>query len=150
MDLLKHSSTCFSRVVFSGASFSGCPLEGRPETDKIEVTKQWLRSDSPDSNMTLESSDILFPLQPPTPPTPTNPPPVPPRKAWFRSISAPFGSVSAPFGSIWLRFGSVLGPFRVRFGVLGGVGVGSGRGASVREKNITTRIRLTWMATPSL
>ena len=32
---------------------------------------------------------------------------------------------------------SVTGPFRVLFGVLGGVGVGSGRGASVREKNIT-------------
>ena len=37
-----------------------------------------------------------------------------------------------------------FGPFRVRFGgtlaslgVLGGVGVGSGRGGSVREKNIT-------------
>ena len=30
------------------------------------------------------------------------------------------------------------GLFRVRFGVLGGVGVGSGRGASVREKNVTT------------
>ena len=44
------------------------------------------------------------------------------------------GPFSAPFG---LRFGSVLGPLRVRFGVLGGVGVGSGRGASVREKNIT-------------
>ena len=39
------------------------------------------------------------------------------------------------------RFGlaDVLGPFRVRFEVLGGVGVGSGRGASVREKNITTQ-----------
>ena len=39
-------------------------------------------------------------------------------------------------------FGSVSGLFRVRFGsvsgVLGGVVVGSVRGASVREKNITT------------
>ena len=38
---------------------------------------------------------------------------------------------------ISVRFGSVSGPFRVRFRVLGGVEVGSGRGASVREKNIT-------------
>ena len=45
-----------------------------------------------------------------------------------------------PFGSVWLRFGSVSGPFRVSFGVLGGVRVGSGRGASVREKNITTLV----------
>ena len=36
------------------------------------------------------------------------------------------------------HFGSVSGLFRVRFGsVSGGVGVGLGRGASVREKNIT-------------
>ena len=38
-----------------------------------------------------------------------------------------------PFGSVWVRFGSVSG----RFGVLGGVGVGSEKGASVREKNTT-------------
>ena len=38
-----------------------------------------------------------------------------------------------PCGSV----SGVSGPFRVRFAVLGGVGVGSGRGASVREKNIT-------------
>ena len=49
-------------------------------------------------------SDVLFPLQPPHTPTPTNPPPVPPRKARFRSISAPFfflptnKGVSANFG----------------------------------------------------
>ena len=63
-------------------------------------------------------------------------------------ISVHFGSVlvrSGPFGSVWLRFGSVSGPFRVHFGVLGGVGVGSGRRASVREKNITTLINL-WVA----
>ena len=40
---------------------------------------------------------------------------------------APFGCVSGLFR---VRFGSVSGPF-------GGVGVGSGRGAFVREKNIT-------------
>ena len=33
-------------------------------------------------------------------------------------------------------FGSVSGLFWVRFGVLGEVGVGSGRGVSVREKNM--------------
>ena len=53
------------------------------------------------------------------------------------------GLISVHFGSIWLRsgpFGSVSGLFRVRFGVLGGVGVGSWRGASVREKNITNQV----------
>ena len=50
-------------------------------------------------------------------------------------ISVYFGSVSAPFR---VRFGSVSGPFWVRIRVLGGFRVGSGRGASVREKNITT------------
>ena len=49
-------------------------------------------------------------------------PPVPPRKAGFRSVSAPFGSVSARFGSVWLRFGSVSGPFRVVGWGWGGVG----------------------------
>ena len=92
-----------------------------------------------------QGSDFLFPLQPPQPPYPDKPPrPSPPRKAWFRSISAPFGlRFGPPFGSVWLRFGSV---FRVRFRVLsgcwagvgGGVWVGSGRGASVRQKNITS------------
>ena len=47
----------------------------------------------------------------------------------------PFRFVSGPFGSVCVRFGSVSGAFRVCFG---GVGVGSGRGASVKEKNITT------------
>ena len=56
---------------------------------------------------------FFFPVQPP-PPIPTNP-------------------VSGPFGTVWVRFGSVSGLFRVRFGVLGGVGVGSGRGVSARE-----------------
>ena len=45
-----------------------------------------------------------------------------------------FGPFRVRFGSIWVRFGSVSGPFRVLFGVLGGVGVGSGRGASVKGK----------------
>ena len=78
---------------------------------------------------------VFFPYNPPNPLPRQTPAPVPPRKAEFWSISAPFGSVSAPFGSVWLRlapfwlrFGSVSGPFRVRFGVLGGVGVGSGWG----------------------
>ena len=62
-------------------------------------------------------SDFLFPLQPPHPPYPDKPPGCPTPKSL---ISVHFGSVSAPF--------------RVRFGVLGGVGVGSGRGASVRER----------------
>ena len=49
----------------------------------------------------------------------------------MRSTSGAFRSVSGPFGS-------VSDPFRVRFGCWGGVGVGSGRGASAREKSITT------------
>ena len=80
---------------------------------------------------------FFFPLQPP---------PLPPDKVHGCPtreglISVHFGSVRlrlAPFGSVWLRFGSVSDPFQVRFRVLGGVGVGSGRGASVRQKNITT------------
>ena len=36
------------------------------------------------------------------------------------------GLISVHFGSVWLRFWAVLGPFRVRFGVLDGVGVGRG------------------------
>ena len=83
------------------------------------------------------SSDILFPLQPPPLPIPTNPPGRPTRE----------GLISVHFGSVWLRsapFGSVSGLFRIRFGsvsgVLGGVVVGSVKGASVREKNITKRI----------
>ena len=49
---------------------------------------------------------------------------------WLPS-SAPFGSVSGLFR---VRFGSVSGP-------LGGVGVGSVRGASVREQNITRQMQ---------
>ena len=85
-------------------------------------------------------SDILFPLQPPPPP-PT--PDKPPRLSHPKGLDfGPFRLRLARFGSVWLRFGSVPGPFRVRFGsvsgVLGGVGVGPVRGASVREKSITT------------
>ena len=83
------------------------------------------------------SSDFLFLYNPHPLPHPDKPPGRPtPKDLDF----GPFGSVrsfSAPFGSVWVRFGSVSGPFRVRFGVLGGVGVGSGGGVSVREKNIT-------------
>ena len=74
---------------------------------------------------------------PPHPPTPTNPRPSTPKSL----ISVHFGCVwlrFAPFGCVWLRFGSVSGLFRVRFGSFSGCWVGSGRGAFVREKNITT------------
>ena len=67
---------------------------------------------------------FFFPYNPPTPPTPTNPPPVPPRKAEFRSTSAPFGSVWLRFGSVWLR----LSPFRLLFGSVSGRWAGSGWG----------------------
>ena len=76
-------------------------------------------------------SDFIFPLQPP-PPTGRQTP----RRSHPRALD--FGPFRLRFGSVWLRFGSVSGSFRVRFGVLGGVGVGSGRGAFVREKNITS------------
>ena len=84
------------------------------------------------------SAVVIFfcPYNPTPPPIPDKPPAVPPQRAWFRSISGPFRSVSVHFGSVSVRFG----PFRVCFGsVLGPFrGVGwSGRGASVREKNIT-------------
>ena len=91
---------------------------------------------------------FFFPYNPHPPATPTKPPGRPTREG---SISVRFGSVWLRFGSVWLRlapfrlrFGSVLALFRLRFGsvsgpfgVLGGVGAGSGRGASAREKNIT-------------
>ena len=79
-------------------------------------------------------SDFLFSLTAhPPPPSRQTPRPSHPREL-------DFGPFRLRFGSVWLRFGSVSGPFRVRFGVLGGVGVGSGRGASVREKNITSLV----------
>ena len=74
---------------------------------------------------------FFYPYKPP--PHPDKPPARP----------TPKSLISVHFGSVWLRFGSfwlclaVSGPFRVLFRVLGGVGLGSGRGASVREKNIT-------------
>ena len=65
---------------------------------------------------------FFFPHNPPHPPTiPTKA--VPPSEL--------------DFGPFRLRFGSVSGPFRLRFGSASGCRVGSGRGASVREKNIT-------------
>ena len=62
-------------------------------------------------------SDFFFPYTPPPPgpPYPDTPPPSHPREHHV--------------GPFW-------GPFRVRLGVLGWVGVGSLRGGSVREKNI--------------
>ena len=83
----------------------------------------------------------------PTPPIPTNPPrPSHPKELDF----GPFRLRLAPFRLRLALFGSVLAPFRVRFRarfrVLGGVGVGSGRGASVREKNITTLSRRVFSA----
>ena len=75
---------------------------------------------------------FFFPYNPHPSPSRQTPPAVPPERAWFRSISAPFGSVRLRLAP----FGSVSGLFRVRFGsvsgVLGGVVVGSVRGASVR------------------
>ena len=97
--------------------------------------EEWHRSEHSSGCISHLGSDILFPLQPPTPPHPDTPPGRPTRE----------GLISVHFGSVWLRsapFGSVWGLFRVRFGsvsgVLGVVVVGSVRGASVREKNITT------------
>ena len=71
-----------------------------------------------------QTSDFLFPLQPPTPPYPDKPPrPSHPEKLDF----GPFRLRLAPFR---LRFGSVLAPFRVCFGSVSGLfrGVGWGRG----------------------
>ena len=77
---------------------------------------------------------FFFPYNPHHPPSRQTPPAVPPERLDF----GPFRLRLAPF---WLR----LAPFRLRFGgpfrVLGGVGAGLGRGASVREKNILVRVR---------
>ena len=68
--------------------------------------------------------------------TTPHPPRKPPARPTPKSLS-----FSAPFR---LSFGSVSGPFRVCFGSVSGPfrgvgwGRGSGRGASVREKNFTT------------
>ena len=76
------------------------------------------------------SETILFPLQHPRPPIPTNLPPLtPPKKRPFR----------VRFGPSRVRFGSVSIGFLASLGVLGRVGAGSGRGGSVREKNINTQ-----------
>ena len=51
----------------------------------------------------------------------------------FGPFRVRFGPFRVRFGPFRVHFGSVSGPFQV----LRGVGVASGRGASVREKNIT-------------
>ena len=63
-----------------------------------------------------------------------NPAPSHPRELDFGPFRIRFGPFRLCLAPFRVRFGSVSG----RFGVSGGVGVGSGRGASVREKNITT------------
>ena len=83
---------------------------------------------------------FFFPYNPPPPLPRQTPRPSHPEKLDF----GPFRLRLAPFGLRLAPFGSVSGLFRVRFGVLGGVGVGSGRGASVREKNITTQKSSNW------
>ena len=92
-------------------------------------------------------------LQNYTPPTPLHPDKPPGRPTPESLISVHFGSVPVRFGSVPVRFGSVSGPFRsvsgpfqVRFSSVLGCWVGSGRGASAREKNITS---LGSHATPS-
>ena len=76
-----------------------------------------------------DKSALFYPFTPPpSPPIPTNP----------TRPSHPESLISVHFGSVSVRFGSVSGLFRVH---LGGVGVGSGRGASVREKRISLRCR---------
>ena len=72
------------------------------------------------------SSDFLFPLQPPAPHIPTPRPP----PSHLRELD--------------------FGPFRVRLGVLGWVGLGSLRGGSVREKNITELFSLERQGAKSL
>ena len=62
---------------------------------------------------------FFFPYNP-TSPHPDNP----------RNRPTPESLISVHFGSVSVRFGSASGPFenfRARFGVLGGVGVASGR-----------------------
>ena len=94
-------------------------------------------SKRPRKRRTGKCSDFLFPFKPPPPLHPDKPRPSHPRELDFGPFRVRFGSVWVHLGPFRLRFGSVSGLFRVRFGVLDGVGAGSGRGASVREKNIT-------------
>ena len=74
-------------------------------------------------NLTIQTSVMFFfpynPDKPPGRPTPKS------------LISVHFGSVSGPFGSVWVLFRVRFGSFRL---FLGGVGVGSGRGAFCKGK----------------
>ena len=79
-------------------------------------------------------SDFLLPLQPP-PPRPLSR--RPPRPSHHRELD--FGPFRVRFGSVRVcldPFGSISGLFRVRFGSVWVGWVESGRGASLREKNI--------------
>ena len=82
---------------------------------------------------------IFFsPCNPPAPPPiATNPPPSHPMQRAKKSpFRVHFGPFRVRFGSVSVRFGRLPASLEV----LGGVGVGSGRGGSVREKNITRRV----------
>ena len=112
-----------------------CVVHQTPAHDNWLYVKSFFPGFSP-----FYASDCLFPLRPPPLPHPDIlPRPSHPSGLDFGPFWLRFGPfrICLAFGSVWLRFGFVSGPFLVRFGVLGGVGVGSGRGASVREKNIT-------------
>ena len=75
-------------------------------------------------------SDLLFPLQPTPPPHPH--PDKPPGRHTPESL------ILVHFGPFRACFGPVSGPFQVHLGSVSGCWVWSGRGASAREKNITT------------
>ena len=143
-----QKSPLFWRLFWGFLIFSGSPVlqEFHKKTFKFNI-KSPIFTNAPCKTACLYNAPSIviffFPYNPPPPLPRQTPRPSHPEKldfGPFRLRLALFGSVSAPFGSVWLRFGSVLAPFRVRFGVLGGVGVGSGRGASVREKNITNLV----------
>ena len=118
------------RGVYPVTLSNACPLQLQ-HFDFLQIQERELK---------YNQSEIFFPLQPTHPHTdepPARPTPKTLISAPFRLRFGPFRVRLAPFSSVWLLFGSVSGPLRVRFGVLGGVGVGSGKGPSVREKNIT-------------
>ena len=139
---------CFVNRVFTsqlwGCYFlttAGADLSGR-STRKTSTGKNrletWKNSQKLLPVLVLNVGEVSFSLTTPQPPIPRQTPrPSHPEKLdfgpfWLRL--APFRLRLAPFR---VCFGSVSGAFWVLFGVLGGVGVGSGRGASAREKNIT-------------